>query len=505
MTIFITVLVCFLISAFVVIGVLTFFYKKNLADLERLEAIEDKEAYMASCEQKASDAIAQQQRAVEEFGQHKANYVALVRKINTAKKEYAPYKSADEFKGLIQEREAKCRSLAKAIDGLQGLSELQARIQYSENYLAELETDIGCMEEAKELATFGYYASHYDFESSEEYKERLDEVRQDQKGQLKDGTACVGLTEWVVDGSKTAGRKMANEQIKLMLRAFNGECDAAILKAKFNNLVSLDKRIKKSFDAINKLGKTKQIILSDGYLELKLQELQLNHEYKVKKQEEKEEQARIRELMREEEKVQREIEKAKKEAEKEEAVKRDALEKARAELKAQEGANTEKMRILVAKLESELKDALDRKAKAIARAQLTRSGHVYILSNIGSFGDDIYKIGLTRRLDPNERVKELASASVPFPFDVHAMIYCEDAPSLEKKLHKYFDEQRVNLVNSRKEFFQVSLSEIQQAIEEVYGRVTFITTAVAEQYRQTVAKKRAPESSKVDEDMVAVG
>jgi hypothetical protein len=126
------------------------------------------------------------------------------------------------------------------------------------------------------------------------------------------------------------------------------------------------------------------------------------------------------------------------------------LEQARKELAALEGQNTLKMQELVAKLENELQEALDRKAKAIARAQLTRSGHVYVLSNIGTFGDGVYKIGLTRRLEPLERVKELGGASVPFPFDVHAMIYSEDAPSLENELHKRFASRRVNMVNLRR-------------------------------------------------------
>src|SRR6185437_7542280 len=140
-------------------------------------------------------------------------------------------------------------------------------------------------------------------------------------------------------------------------------------------------------------------------------------------------------------------------AEKDEAIALRSLEKARQELSLESGKQTSAMQTLIAKLESQLSDALDRKAKAIARAQLTKSGHVYVLSNIGSFGEGVYKIGMTRRLDPFERVDELGDASVPFPFDVHAIIFSEDAPGLENKLHRAFAHRRVNLVNARKEYF----------------------------------------------------
>src|SRR6185437_14973311 len=136
-------------------------------------------------------------------------------------------------------------------------------------------------------------------------------------------------------------------------------------------------------------------------------------------------------------------------AEKDEAIALRSLEKARQELSLESGKQTSAMQTLIAKLESQLSDALDRKAKAFARAQLTKSGHVYVLSNIGSFGEGIYKIGMTRRLEPLERVDELGSASVPFLFDVHAMVYVEDAPALENALHKEFAHRRLNLVNLR--------------------------------------------------------
>ena len=130
----------------------------------------------------------------------------------------------------------------------------------------------------------------------------------------------------------------------------------------------------------------------------------------------------------------------------------------------------------------------------MSRAELTRSGHVYVVSNIGSFGENVYKIGLTRRLEPEDRIRELGDASVPFPFDIHAMVFSEDAPGLEQTLHREFDDRRVNLVNTRKEFFAVSLPEIESAAQE-HGTVEFTLAADAEQYRKTLALREAKRRS----------
>jgi hypothetical protein len=155
-----------------------------------------------------------------------------------------------------------------------------------------------------------------------------------------------------------------------------------------------------------------------------------------------------------------------------------------------ERKQTERLKTIVDKLEAELKDALERKAKAIARAQLTRSGHVYVLSNLGSFGENVYKIGMTRRLEPLERVDELGDASVPFRYDVHAMIYSKDAPTLEALLHKHFEARRVNMVNPRREFFHVTLDEIREAVHKHFGVITFVTVPEAEEYRKSVAMRQ---------------
>ncbi len=141
----------------------------------------------------------------------------------------------------------------------------------------------------------------------------------------------------------------------------------------------------------------------------------------------------------------------------------------------------------IKKLKEDLEDAHSKNERAKSMAQQTKSGHVYVISNIGSFGEDVYKIGMTRRLEPLDRVKELGDASIPFIFDVHAMMYSEDAPALENTLHKIFDKKRVNLVNSRKEFFKITLEEIEEETKKISKDIEFIKTIEARDYNESKA------------------
>ena len=208
--------------------------------------------------------------------------------------------------------------------------------------------------------------------------------------------------------------------------------------------------------------------------------------------------------MREEERVRREIEKAKSDAEKEEKRYATALEEARRELERAGDQKRAKLQGEIERLQAQLDAAHESKERAISRAQLTKSGHVYVVSNVGSFGDEVFKIGMTRRLEPADRIRELGDASVPFPFDVHAMIYSEDAPELEAALHRAFENRRVNLVNLRKEFFAVTLRDVEQAATEKHGSVEFTRAAEAEEYRKTVALREAEEADADEPTVQAV-
>jgi hypothetical protein len=280
---------------------------------------------------------------------------------------------------------------------------------------------------------------------------------------------------------------MVREQVQLMLRAFNGECESLILKVKYNNVNKVDIQIQKVCEQVNKLSGSMQCYITKDFLNLKIKELFLAHEYQEKRWAEEEEQRQIREQMREEERARREFERAQQDAEREAQKYELALEKARHDVEQATGEKHARLVGEIERLSLLLTEAEARRERAISQAQLTRSGYVYIISNIGSFGEDVYKIGMTRRLDPMDRVRELGDASVPFTFDVHAMIYSNDAPTLENTLHRTFDERRLNRVNSKKEFFRVTLEEIRKVAVQHRADIHFTLAAEAIEYRKTQA------------------
>ena len=365
-------------------------------------------------------------------------------------------------------------------------TELNDKFINAKSIFKELEKDIKIYQNDLEFVELGIYEPIFDLESSEKYKERITQIITRQKQLIKGGNACVCNTEWTVGNSRKQGEIMTRRYINLTLRAFNGECDSLISKVRWNNIKRFEERISKAFTAINKLGKSNNTFITDKYLKLKLDELHLVYELAHKKYQEKEEAREIRAEQREEERAQREFEKARKDAEIEEKRFQKALELAKKDLGLVSGEKLDELNSQIAQLEQNLKDAHEAKERAISRAQETKSGHVYIISNLGSFGEDVYKIGMTRRLEPMDRVKELGDASVPFTFDLHAMIFSENAPELENLLHKEFDDRRINKVNNRKEYFKVSLDEIEQVIIDKYEKeVDFIKVIEAQQFRET--------------------
>jgi hypothetical protein len=364
---------------------------------------------------------------------------------------------------------------------------LNLKFQQALSVHAQLEAEVSLYKDTLEIGSFGLYIPQFNLETSEAYKEKLESNYAKQKELIKNDQAAICSTEWTVGGSKVEGRKMTNQLKKLMLFAFNGECDGLMSKVKWNNAVKTKEKILKSYENINKLGITQQVSIAGNFLNLKLDELALTYEYEEKKYEEKEEQRLIREQMRDEERVQKELEKAQKEAAEEESRYQSALDKARQELARSTTANVDILAEKVKVLEERLHSAHERKERAIALAQLTKVGHIYIISNLGSFGEDVYKIGMTRRLDPLDRVKELGDASVPFQFDVHAVIYSENAPQLENALHKYFHDRRLNRINHKKEFFRVTLTEIEEfVLRQTNAEIQFTKVAEAREYRETM-------------------
>ncbi len=374
----------------------------------------------------------------------------------------------------------------EALDSLTSQqSRIQSEISDAQENLSTLKDEITVVQDTVEIQSFGLYEPKYDFGTSAEYKDKLDEIRKEQKLMIKEKSAIICPTEWTVDGNKAKGRQKTDRQIKLMARAFNGECDSIIQKVRYNNIHSIEKRIMSAYKAINKLGEPHHCSIQTDYLNLKLDELKLVHEYADKRQIEMEEQRRIRDQIRDEERALREVQKAQQEAEKEEQRYQKALDKARQEVEEATGARQNKLQSEIERLNDLVLEAQANKERALSRAQMTKSGHVYVISNIGSFGENVYKVGMTRRLEPNDRVRELGDASVPFRFDIHAMIYSENAPELENEIHRVLEKRSVNRINTRKEFFNVSLEEIEDIVKTHDVNAEFIRIPDAKEYRET--------------------
>ena len=374
---------------------------------------------------------------------------------------------------------------------------LQEEINELKKIKQSLQMDIIELDDKILFQDFGVYQPQYNFATLDEYKDKLEEIREEQKSMIKNNTAAICNTTWKVQGSEKAGKKMIAENIKQALRNFNIECDLCIGKVKFSNYDNSKERIFKAFELQNKLNETNDIHIVDDYYRLKIKELNLAFEYQKKKQEEKEELRRKREELREAEKVAREIEEKRKELEKEQEHYQNYLKKINEQIEVEQ--SEERKQFLLAKKE-ELDNNVNDVQLALEdldyREANHRAGYVYIISNIGAFGENIYKIGMTRRLEPEDRIAELSGASVPFKFDIHAMIFSDDAPKLEAALHNHFADKKVNLVNGRKEFFNVTLDEIKQVVRENHDKsVDFINIPDAEQYRESLMlRKRANEN-----------
>ncbi len=372
------------------------------------------------------------------------------------------------------------------------MAKSKAELATLKNEVVEMKRQLSIYGQDIEVAEHGLYVPMFDFTDSARYKVELENLRLQEKEMIKDGSACRCGTTWSVNGSEAEGRKQTKHYSKLMLRAYNGEADAALADIRWNNIQRMLDRLESSFEAINKMGSTHSMAISRLYADLKIRELHLAFGYEERLKAEKDEQRRIQAEMREEEKAQRDIDRALKEAYDNESRYQRALDKARADLQQAQGAQVERLNEAIASLNARLAEALQAKERAKSMAEMTKSGHVYVISNIGSFGEHTYKIGMTRRLDPMDRVHELGDASVPFSFDVHAMIYSENAPELEAKLHRQFAHKRVNMVNERKEFFQVTLEEISAIVRKQHATIEFVMDAEAREYRETMGRRSAP-------------
>jgi Domain of unknown function (DUF4041)/T5orf172 domain len=409
----------------------------------------------------------------------------------------------------LQAKHNELETKAKEI-GVLDLIDIQARIEGEEERLAALQAHISHSqveleaaqaqllsiqqqmlgaEDTIQLESFALYTPKYRLTNSVEYKARLDAIREEQKQTAKGLSAAVDTFEsHAVQLTKAQWKKLRKDALKLALRSFNSESEYCVDNVKFSNLEKMEERIRRSFETCNKLLSSIDAWWNDIVLERKLQELHLAHEYQVKRQEEKEAARQAREDQREQEKLEREIREARARIEKERRHFVAAIQKLQQRLDAATGQQErEDLQARINEITNQ-NSQLDEEEKQLDyREQNARAGYVYVISNIGAFGEGVFKIGMTRRMEPMDRVDELGDASVPFRFDVHALVFSDNAPALEAKLHSHFASGRLNKVNGRKEFFRADLREIESVIRANYDSVVEVVHAApAEQFRESM-------------------
>lgn len=339
------------------------------------------------------------------------------------------------------------------------------------------------LDDHRVLQEVGIYEYHHPLENAAKYKEQLAGLSEKIKSMVKQGSAVLASDLFTFNNSLAKGRKMTNEFSKLMLRAYNAEADNCVRTLRAGNVLTAKKRLDSSVTAIAKLGAMMEMRINPDYHHLRYKELELTADYLMKLQVEKEEAREERERLREERKAEQELAAERERLAKERAHYTNALEALKAS--GDESAIAD----MTARL-SEIDEAIEHND---FRAANIRAGYVYVISNTGSLGPNVVKIGLTRRLEPTDRVRELGDASVPFPFDVHALFFSKDAVTVEADLHRAFAALRVNRVNERREFFFATPAEVREVLTKQVGNLLeFTDEPEATQFFQS--KKYWPDS-----------
>lgn len=450
--------------------------RRREADLYYSGKVSSADLYFKTKAEEAEHFLAAQKREAERTAERKRNEANL----------YYSQK-VSEIERISEQRQqevlASCQQRTALAD--QQVKDAEARLSEMQEMLHALQAEVDLLSEKTlvELTSIEPYAAL----SSHEIKNKLALLKTEEDELVKSGKALLITTNGFIQ------KRILDSRKKQILRCFHAESSMHIGSITAKNVDTIRARLQRSFQTINTLFSANGVQISQGLLALKLEELSLVYAYMLKIEDEKEKKKIIQAQLREEERVCREMEEEKKKIEKEirqfsAEVKKlmDYMQKASSD--AEKQLYIEKIK----ELEEKLKALNADKEHVLEREQNTRAGFVYIISNIGSFGENIYKIGMTRRLEPMDRISELSSASVPFPFDVHAMIFSEDAPALETLLHRHFADRQVNKVNARKEFFKVDLEEIKQLVLTHHNAtVHFVDVPEAAEYRETLQLEAA--------------
>ena len=418
--------------------------------------------------------------------------VLLIKQYNDRKgliKKYGEINSLDQVIAdkdhVIADKDYYITELEEEISNKEGeistLEEsLSQQIKEHKQKIADMNKEKDLLE--SELKCKHYNFSDYDALSSEECKNKLALLKTEESALIKNNNALIEHAE------AQSSKKVITNNEKQILRCFSAECDNVLLNLTVKNIDSSRSKITRSFESLNRIFSVDGMELSNQMLDYKLKELDLVYTFSLKKEQEKEIQTAIKEQMREEAKAQRELENKKKQLQKDQTQCNNEVKKLMMYMQKTNNDIEKKLYVdKIHELEEKIKELEKEQTSVAEREANAKAGYVYVISNIGSFGKDIYKIGMTRRLEPMDRINELSSASVPFAFDVHAMIFSTDAPELESKLHQIFDKNRVNRINTRKEFFHVSLDKIEEAVKDNFDNtVEFTRIPAAKEYNESM-------------------
>jgi chromosome segregation ATPase len=375
---------------------------------------------------------------------------------------------------LVVEKKKEIETLERKIELLEN------NYKQSQSVLSNLEKEINAYEAALDVFDFGVYEPFYDFKKSETYRTELLKILENQKALIRDEKAVVCNVNWSVDGSLSKGKANSKNFMKLVLRAFNSECNALIANVSWNSVVQIKERIEKSFELINKVAEQSAVQIQKEYLDLKLQELFLEYEFQLKEQKEREIAKTQAAKQKEADRIQSQYETAVKQLSSYETQ----IEDVKLNLNTSTGSALLLLQKKIKNLEIKIKEAIVRKEKMELLVKNSDVGYVYIASNIGSFGENIYKIGITKSLKPLSSINSLSSA-VPFPFDVHGLIFSEEVTHLERELHDAFAGNKVNLIHENCTFFNVSWDLIEKKVNALGSQVILLKIPEAKEFRET--------------------
>jgi hypothetical protein len=398
----------------------------------------------------------------------------LTSDLDSVKTSYSTYKTENE------KYQPKIRAF-KTLEIIESnIKEAGQRAEVKKAELALITSQVEVGAEYKELFESGFYNYRYEYEDVLQYKEALQILKQRQRDMVQARSVVVCSVE-ALEGSA-----LIKSLTKITMIALNNEIELIMGRLNSSNFDACVKKAVDHYDFLNEQLSPYNCKIDKQFLDLKVKELAVALEYELELEKIKAEQASLKEQMRDEEQAREEAEELREEAIVEEKKYEQLLETARHEAASASQEMQSEMQARIAQLEASLANAHAERERATSLAQVTKKGHIYIISNIGSFGENVFKIGLTRREDPMERVKELGDASVPFTFDVHAFIKAEDAPALEATLHAELNDHRINKVNARKEFFRVTLDTISETCKKLGCEVTLTQMAEARDYRATL-------------------